>query len=112
MAITEKKSMDRLSNHSDRLDRIDTAIVSFVAIAEEVKKQKATLYGNGEIGMDERMRNTDRDIKELSVKLHQFMSQQEQKSDAHRAERNQYRFLTYGAFLSLIANIVLIWLNR
>ena len=110
--LVSKKTADQLSRHSDRLDRVDTAIVSFVAIAEEVKKQKSALFGNGEIGIDERVRNMDKDMQQLSIRLNQFMEQQTNERLAHRAERNQYKILTYGAFLSLLAQITLLYLNR
>lgn len=110
--LVSKKTADQLSAHSDRLDRIDTAIVSFVAIAESVKKHNYALFGNGEIGIDERVRNMDKDMQQLSIKLHQFMEQQTKEREAHRAERNQYRFLTYGAFVALLSQIILLYLNR
>lgn len=110
--LVSKKTADQLKEHSDRLDRIDTAVVSFVAIAEQVKKHNDRLFGNGEVGIDERVRNMDRDVQQLSKNLFAFMEQQEKKTEAHRAERNQYRYLTYAAFLSLLANVVLIWINR
>ena len=110
--LVSKKTADQLKEHSDRLDRIDTAVVSFVAIAEQVKKHNGSLFGNGEIGIDERVRNMDRDVRDLAVRLNQFMEQQKVERDAHRSERNQYRYLTYGAFLSLLVQVALVVFNR
>lgn len=103
--LVSKKTADQLKEHSDRLDRVDVAVMSFERIAKQVEKQGHMLYGNGEIGIDERVRNMDKDIQQLSIRVNQFMEQQ-------KKDKDQLKFLMYGSIFSLIGNIFMQWVSR
>ena len=42
--------------HSDRIRTMETAVKSFEKVAEQVFKNQRYLFGNGEAGLDERVR--------------------------------------------------------
>ena len=42
--------------HSDRIRTMETAVKSFEKVAEQVFKNQRELFGNGEAGLDERVR--------------------------------------------------------
>ena len=42
--------------HSDRIRTMETAVKSFEKVAEQVGKNQRYLFGNGSVGLDERVR--------------------------------------------------------
>ncbi len=95
--ITEAESLRR----TESIDRWRAQV--------EAKQQKHDkfLYGNGEPGMDEVLRNTNREIGSITKTMTDFIAQEEIVRASHRSERNQYRFLTYAAIVSLIAQVII-----
>lgn len=76
-----------------------------VQVQAKQDKHDKTLYGNGEPGMDEVLRNTGKSMKEIMDKMDRFIAEEQVLRSTRRAEKNQYRFLTYAAILSLVAQI-------
>ena len=100
---------ERVDDHSKRIERAEAALAGLVGNVNKIQTAVSG-DGNGSIGMGERVRAMDKEIQALSIQLTKFMEQQKTEREAHRSERNQYKFLTYGAILSLMANIILtVW---
>ena len=98
---------DTLALYSERIRAIEQQMVTMNTLMQAVNNLSHVMFGNGTPGIPEQVRDVDADVQILSVKMDTFMTENKTNRDAHRAERNQYRFLTYAAFLSLIANVVL-----
>lgn len=68
----------KLDGHSDRLDKIESAIIEFRAIAKTTEKLSHLVMGNGEPGLDEQARTAEARLKANEKAVNELM----QKFDA------------------------------
>lgn len=96
---------------ADALRRYESQARWRVVVQAKQEKHDKTLYGNGEPGMDEILRNTNKATQELTATMSGFIEAQQMLQEKRRMERrtesNQIRVLTYAALLSLVAQVFL-----
>ena len=73
--------LKRLDSHSERLNKHEAVFKDLTKIAADVaatrstaERNAKTLFGNGDPGMDERIRNMERSIVELTKKMDTFIN--------------------------------------